>query len=150
MQCRRPGFDPWIGKIPWRREWQPIPVPLPEKFLGQRSLEGYSPWGCKESDTAEQLTLWLHFRVGVLVGTEEMKYTEPAGKLLTTAGTRALSHHMDRSPELSLHRTTHAPTPSQSSAVGTRRPAAQAPGWLSRRFAESLSTRQNGRETRLG
>ena len=55
-QCRRPkrpGFYPWVGKIPWRRTWQPIPVFLPGKFHGQRSLVGYSPWGCKESDTTE-------------------------------------------------------------------------------------------------
>ena len=45
--------DPWGGKIPWRREWQPTPVFLPGKSHGQRSLEGYSPWGCKDSDTTE-------------------------------------------------------------------------------------------------
>ena len=50
-------FDPWVGKIPWRREWQPTPVFLPGEFHGQRSLEGYSPWGLKESDMTEQLTL---------------------------------------------------------------------------------------------
>jgi len=44
-------FDPWVRKIPWRRKWQPTPVFLPEEFYGQRSLVGYSPWGCKESDT---------------------------------------------------------------------------------------------------
>ena len=43
-------------EIPWRREWQPTPVFLPEKFHGLRSLAGYSPWGHKESDTTEQLT----------------------------------------------------------------------------------------------
>ena len=40
-------------KIPWRRVWQPTPVFLPGEFHGQRSLEGYSPVGCKESDTTE-------------------------------------------------------------------------------------------------
>ena len=50
-----PGFDPWVGKIPWRRKWQPTPVLLPGKFHGQRSLVGYSPWGRKESDTTERL-----------------------------------------------------------------------------------------------
>ena len=40
-----PGFDPWVGKIPWRRAWQPTPVFLPRKSYGQRSLVGYSPWG---------------------------------------------------------------------------------------------------------
>ena len=55
--CRRPRFDPWIRKIPWRREWLPTPVFLPEEFHGQKSLTGYSPWGCKESGTIERLTL---------------------------------------------------------------------------------------------
>ena len=54
--AERPGFDPWVGKIPWRREWQPTPVFLPGKSHGQRSLVGYRPWGHKESDTTEQLT----------------------------------------------------------------------------------------------
>ena len=50
-QCKRCRFDPWVRKIPWRRKWQPTPVFLPGKFHGQRSLVGYNPWGCKESDT---------------------------------------------------------------------------------------------------
>ena len=49
----RPGFNPWIGKIPQRRKWKPTPVFLPGEFHGQRSLEGYSPWDCKELDTTE-------------------------------------------------------------------------------------------------
>ena len=53
------GFDPWVRKIPWRREWQPTPLFLPGEFHGQRSPEGYSPWGRKESDTTELLTLPL-------------------------------------------------------------------------------------------
>uniref|UniRef100_A0A8C2QV66 Small integral membrane protein 24 n=1 Tax=Capra hircus TaxID=9925 RepID=A0A8C2QV66_CAPHI len=52
----RPGTDPWIGKIPWRRAWQPPPVFWPQT---ERSLAGYSPWGCPESDTTEGLI--LHF-----------------------------------------------------------------------------------------
>ena len=44
-------FNPWVGKVLWRRKWQPTPVFLPEKFHGQRNLVGYSPWGHKESDT---------------------------------------------------------------------------------------------------
>ena len=43
----------WVGKIPWRRKWQSTPGLLPGKSHGQRSLVGYSPWGCKESDTTE-------------------------------------------------------------------------------------------------
>ena len=46
-QCRRYGFSPWVRKIPWKRKWQPTPVFLPGKSQGQRSLVGYSPWGCK-------------------------------------------------------------------------------------------------------
>ena len=52
---REAGFNPWVGKIPWRRKWQPTPVPLPGKSHGQKILVGYSPWGLKELDTTEQL-----------------------------------------------------------------------------------------------
>ena len=52
-RCKRLGFDPWVEKIPWRRKWQPTPVFLLGKFHGQRSLEGYSPWGRKESNPTE-------------------------------------------------------------------------------------------------
>ena len=51
------SFDPCIRKIPWRRKWQPTPVFLPGKSQGQKSLAGYSPWGRKESDTTEQLSI---------------------------------------------------------------------------------------------
>ena len=56
LQCRRPEFDPWVGKMPCRRAWQPTPVFLPEEFHGQRSLMDYSPWGHKESDMTKQLS----------------------------------------------------------------------------------------------
>ena len=51
----RPGFDPWVWKIRWRRKWPPTPVPLPGKSHGWRSLVGYRPWGHKELDMTEQL-----------------------------------------------------------------------------------------------
>ena len=54
---QRPRFNPWVEKIPWRREQLPTPLFLPRESQGQRSLVGYSPWGCKESDTTERLTL---------------------------------------------------------------------------------------------
>ena len=54
LQCERPGFNPWIRKIPWRRERLPTPVFWPREFHGL-----YSPWGHKESDTTEQLSLSL-------------------------------------------------------------------------------------------
>ena len=56
LSAMRPEFDPWVGKIPWRREWLPTPAFLPEEFHGQRIREGYSPWGHKELDTTEQLS----------------------------------------------------------------------------------------------
>ena len=59
--CRRCGFDPWVGKIPWRRAQPPTPVFLPGESHGWRSLADYSPWGHKESDTTERLTLSLSF-----------------------------------------------------------------------------------------
>ena len=59
-----PGFDPWVGKIPWRRQWQPTPVFLPGESHGRRSLVGYSARGRKESDTTER----LHFNFLKKVG----------------------------------------------------------------------------------
>ena len=54
-QCRRCGFDPWVGKIPWKRKWQATPVFLPGKSHGQRSLVGYRPWGRKRVRHTKQL-----------------------------------------------------------------------------------------------
>ena len=56
-----PWFDyPWVGKIRSRRKWQPSPVFLPGISRGQRSLAGYSWWGCEESDTSEWLKTSVH------------------------------------------------------------------------------------------
>ena len=65
LQCRRCGFDPWVGKIPWKRKWLPTPVFLLKELYGmenpidKRNLVGCSPWGHKESDMTEQLKLLL-------------------------------------------------------------------------------------------
>ena len=48
LPSRKLRFDPWVGKIPWIRKWQPTPVSLPGKSHEQRSLVIYSPWGCKK------------------------------------------------------------------------------------------------------
>ena len=45
----RPWFSPWVGKIPWRKEWLPTPVLFSGELHGQRSLAGYNPWGHKET-----------------------------------------------------------------------------------------------------
>ena len=55
----RPGFDPWVRKIPWKRKWQPTRVLLPGESHGWRSLVGYSPWGRKELDKTEQLHFYF-------------------------------------------------------------------------------------------
>ena len=67
LRCGRPGLDPWVGKILWRRKWQPIPILLPGKFHGWRSLVSYSQWGRKESDTTER----LHFTLNCGGGNED-------------------------------------------------------------------------------
>ena len=61
LQSRRPRFDLWVGKIPWRREWLPTSVFLPGEFHGHRSLVGYSPWD--------------HERVRHDLGIEQSTYT---------------------------------------------------------------------------
>ena len=53
-RCQRWEFDLWVGKIPWRRIWQPTPVFLPGESRGQRSVAGHSAPGCKELDRTER------------------------------------------------------------------------------------------------
>ena len=65
-RCKRCEFDPWAGKIPWGRKWQPTPVFLPEKFHGQRCLVAYIPWGHKGIDTTEQLCTQTHFHTQII------------------------------------------------------------------------------------
>ena len=74
LQCGRPGLDPWVGTIPWRRKWQPTPAHLPGKSYGRRTtngsstngrMVGYKPWGHKESDTTERLHFLSFFLVGM-------------------------------------------------------------------------------------
>ena len=56
------SFHLWVGKIPWRRKWQPTPASLPGKFHAQRSPAGYSPLGSKESDMTEHNKIILKLR----------------------------------------------------------------------------------------
>ena len=67
LQCRRPGFDLWVRKVPWRKEWLPIPVFLPGEFHGLRNLVGYCLCDHKEWDTTEQLTLSLSKPFNILL-----------------------------------------------------------------------------------
>ena len=76
LQCGRPGFDTWVGNIPWMRDRLSTPISLPGESHGQRSLAGYSPWGCKESDTTEQLSLDRELKYGALWWTRGMGWNE--------------------------------------------------------------------------
>ena len=67
MNHRRPGFDLWVGKIPWGRERQPTSVFLPGKSHGQTSLVGYSLWGHKESDMTERMRMHTHSHTHTLL-----------------------------------------------------------------------------------
>ena len=63
VKIHLPVWESWVqslgGKIPWRKDWQPSPVFLPERFHGQMSLMGYRPWGHKVLDMTDLLTLSL-------------------------------------------------------------------------------------------
>ena len=100
-QCRihkRLVLDPWAGKIPWGRARQPTHIFLPGESHGQRSLARYIPWGRKEADTTERLTLslvvqWLRIClvaqgtwVCFLVGQSHMPARHNYGSLSTTTG----------------------------------------------------------------
>ena len=65
------GFNLWVGKIPWRRKWQPTWIFLPREFHAQRNLAGYNPWGCKELDMIEHAPCIyftsIHFPLFVLI-----------------------------------------------------------------------------------
>ena len=65
------GFNPWVGKIPWRRKWQPTVVFLPGESLGQRSLEGCSPWGCKrvgyDLATKQQSIFYISYFLDIVI-----------------------------------------------------------------------------------
>ena len=63
-------WDPWVGKIPWKRKWQPTPVFLPRKSHGQRSLAGYSPGGHRvgyDLVTKEQQEAWIYLNRGIFL-----------------------------------------------------------------------------------
>ena len=66
-----------VGKIPWRRKWPPTPVFLSREFYGQRSLMGYGPWGPKELDMTEQLTLSLFNHVKICLSAHVSHFEKP-------------------------------------------------------------------------
>ena len=93
LQCVRPRFNLWVGKISWRRKWHPTPVLLPGKSLGWRSLVGCSPWGHKESVKTEQLTFTSQ-KIGSLNFCSLSKQTQWSG--FTGVETQASSSRSHR------------------------------------------------------
>ena len=87
-QCKRHKFDPWAGKIPWRRKWQPTPVFLPGQSQGQRNLVSYSPW-CQK-------------RVGHNLVTKQQQQNNPSSTLQCDGGQSALPLETPISPPGSL------------------------------------------------
>ena len=63
MRRKRQECDPWVGKTPWRRAWQPTPVFLLGNSHGQRTLVGYNPWGHEELDSIEQLSMHIYLPI---------------------------------------------------------------------------------------
>ena len=81
--------------MPWRRKWQPTPVPLPGKSHGQRSLAGYSPCGCKESDTTE----WRHFHFHFFLSLPKcIPHSFLSGKDLISRKTRISNRETQKVP----------------------------------------------------
>ena len=76
---RRPGFNPWVGKIPWSRKWKPMPVFLSGEFHGQRSLAGYSPCGHKVRH--DWTSNSFYFQSQILRRTDSFEKTLMLGKI---------------------------------------------------------------------
>ena len=120
LQCRRHkrrGFNPWVKKIPWRRQWLPTPVFLPGEFHVQRSLVSYSPWGCKESDMTEWLTLFTPVYLAPWGDQKWVRYIpDLEGLILSSWGARQVKRNTDLCdlPEASIlvsDPTKHLPYP---------------------------------------
>ena len=98
-RCKRLGFDPWVGKIPWRRAWHPTPVFSTGESCGQRSLAGYSSWGHKESDTTEVTYQACRDPPGVLL--KCTRKLQAFGQKDLNSHLRGLSGHQKVSKEIS-------------------------------------------------
>ena len=68
-------WETWVGKIPWRRAWQPTPVFLPGESHGQRSLAGYSLWDHNKSDTTEWPSSWCMYTTGCKIASRDLVYS---------------------------------------------------------------------------
>ena len=66
LQCGRPGFNPWVVKLPWRKKQLPTSEFLPGEFNGQRCLTAYSPWGRNSQTLLSDFhfqTPWVHIEI---------------------------------------------------------------------------------------
>ena len=89
QQCRRPGFNPWVGKIPWRSKWQLTPILLPGKFHGWRSLVGSGPWSHKVEQSP-----WSRTRLNSFTGSTSRYIIQ---KIVSTDSNRHLNTSVHRS-----------------------------------------------------
>ena len=97
LQCRTPGFDPWVGKMPWRRKLLTTPVFLPGEFHGQRNIVSYSPWITKSwTWLCNQHTLLWHICLYLSQRTFSSLFpiVPQFPILLLTAATAAKSLHL--------------------------------------------------------
>ena len=93
-QCRRHkgcGFNPWVRETPWRRKWLSTLVFLTGEFHGQRMLVGYSPWGCKASDTTEVTWHYRHHHI-----TQEQKKPNKQTQITIKKWTKDLNRHFSK------------------------------------------------------
>ena len=101
LQCRRPGFNPWVENIPWRREWLPTPVFLSGEFHGQRSLVGYNPQGHTEAHMTEETDL-AYTQISILQDLKKKKkFSSASSTSLKFTGPQRLNHDVF-SPEMPL------------------------------------------------
>ena len=84
LQCRRPGFYPWVGKIPWRRKWQPTPVLLPRKSHGQRSLVSMGSQRVRHNWATSVSLHFIILAVDYRYGTKNIFSTSSKNHILTS------------------------------------------------------------------
>ena len=117
---QKPRFDPWVRKIPWRKEWLSIPVFLPGEFHWQRSLMGYSPWNIKESEMIGRLKATNSW-----VTTYSLKNAVPG---------KSCDLVLNWTPSISFPLTVH-----YLSFLGVSFPLVQMPPWTSSLFSSWLN-----------
>ena len=115
-RLKRHGFDPWVGKIPWSRKWQPTPVFLRGKFHGQRSLAGYSPWDPKESAMTEHTHTEEGVRGTLVKSAAELEAQLPGAETTDSVQFSSVTQLCPHS--LRLHEPQHASPPCPSTTAG--------------------------------